>query len=230
PMPTTSRRCATRRCRSPNKPSATTPVSSRAGRRDHPAKEGASASTRQGRSKAPGGASSRHAALRHEVARARKTTTLNTKALVDLIRGSDAAPVLLRKRVVRQGLGHGRLDQLGCFAEPHAVEPGNDLGGFALGGWEILLGVNGLQHQRHLAQLASRHMAEDVAIEVHHAALPARLGEVLRYALDQAHAGVGDDQLDAAQAAFLEMAQKAAPAGLVLLGALDDAEDLAVAL
>jgi hypothetical protein len=40
--------------------------------------------------------------------------------------------VLLRKRVVRQGLGHGRR---------------NDLRGFALGGWEILLGVNGLQHQ-----------------------------------------------------------------------------------
>ena len=50
-----------------------------------PAKECASASTRQGRSKAPGGASSRRAALRHEVARAR-TTTPNTKALVDLIR------------------------------------------------------------------------------------------------------------------------------------------------
>ena len=55
--------------------------------------------------------------------------------------------------LVRQGLGHGRLDQLGCFAEPHAVEPGNDLGGFALGGWEILLGVNRLEHRRHLPHL-----------------------------------------------------------------------------
>jgi hypothetical protein len=32
---------------------------------------------------------------------------------LERIVGSDAAPVLLRKRVVRQGLGHGRLDQLG---------------------------------------------------------------------------------------------------------------------
>jgi hypothetical protein len=60
--------------------------------------------------------------------------------------------------------------------------------------------------------------------------LPARLGEVLRRVLDQAHAGIGDDQLDAAQAASLEVGQKGAPAGLVLLGALDDAENLAIAV
>jgi hypothetical protein len=90
--------------------------------------------------------------------------------------------------------------------------------------------MDGLEHQGHLAQLAGRHVAEDVAVEVHHAALPARLGEVLGRALDQAHAGIGDDQLDAAQAAPLEMGQEGAPAGLVLLGALDDAEDLAIAV
>jgi hypothetical protein len=85
--------------------------------------------------------------------------------------------------------------------------------------------VDGLEHQRHLAQLAGGDMAEDVAVEVHHAALPARLGEVLRYALDHAHAGIGDDQLDTAQAATLEVGQEATPAGLVLLGALDDARE-----
>jgi hypothetical protein len=90
--------------------------------------------------------------------------------------------------------------------------------------------VDGLEHQRHLAQLAGGNVAEDVAIEVHHAALPAGLGKELGGTFDQAHAGIGDDQLDAAQAAFLEMAQKAAPAGLVLLGALDDAENLAIAV
>jgi hypothetical protein len=36
--------------------------------------------------------------------------------------------------------------------------------------------------------------------------------------------------VDAAQAASLEMCQEAAPPGLVLLGALDDAENLAVAV
>jgi hypothetical protein len=90
--------------------------------------------------------------------------------------------------------------------------------------------VDGLEHQSDLAQLAGGDVAEDVAIEVHHAALPARLGEVLGRAFDEAHAGIGDDQLDAAQAASLEMGQKTAPPGLVLLGALDDAENLPVPL
>jgi uncharacterized protein YigA (DUF484 family) len=90
--------------------------------------------------------------------------------------------------------------------------------------------VDGLEHQRHLAQLAGGGVAEDVAIEVHHAALPTRCREVLCGPLDQAHAGVGHDQLDAAQSATLEMGQEAAPAGLVLLGALDDTENLPVSL
>jgi|HubBroStandDraft_3_1064219.scaffolds.fasta_scaffold127412_2 hypothetical protein len=45
-----------------------------------------------------------------------------------------------------------------------AVEPGNDLGRFALGSLEVFLGMDGLEHQRHLAQLAGRHVAEDVAV------------------------------------------------------------------
>jgi hypothetical protein len=65
---------------------------------------------------------------------------------------------------------------------------------------------------------------------MHHATLPASLREELGGALDQAHAGVGDDQLDTLQAALLEVAQKSAPTGLVLLGALDNAENLAIAL
>ena len=73
-------------------------------------------------------------------------------------------------------------------------------------------------------------MAEDVAVEMHHAALPAGLGKELGGTLDQAHAGIRDDELDTAQAAPLEMGQEGAPAGLVLLSALDDAEYLAVAI
>src|SRR6516165_8649219 len=72
--------------------------------------------------------------------------------------------------------------------------------------------------------------AVHVAIEMHHAALPEGLGEEFCGALEQAHAGVGDDQLDAAQPTPLEMVQEGTPAGLVFLGALDDAEDLPVAL
>jgi hypothetical protein len=51
----------------------------------------------------------------------------------------------------------------------------------------------------HLAQFAGRHVTEDVAVKMHHAALPARLGEVLGGTLHQAHAGIGHDQLDTLQ-------------------------------
>jgi hypothetical protein len=58
--------------------------------------------------------------------------------------------------------------------------------------------------------------------------MPAGIGKVLRGALGQARASVGDDELDAVQTTLLEMAQEGAPAGLVLLGTLDDAENLPV--
>ena len=45
-----------------------------------------------------------------------------------------------------------------------------------------------------------RHMAEDIAVEMHHAALPAASGRT-RGALNQAAAGVRNDQLDALEAA-----------------------------
>lgn len=61
---------------------------------------------------------------------------------------------------------------------------------------------------------------------MNHAPLPACLGEELGCTLDQADAGVGHDQLDAAQATFLEVSQEGAPAGLVLLGAFNDPENL----
>ena len=85
-----------------------------------------------------------------------------------------------------------------------------------------------LEHQGSLAQLAGRHVAEDVAIEVNHAALPAHVGEELGSAMDQTHAGVGDDQFDTLQTVLREMTQEGAPTGLVLLRALDNAKNLPV--
>jgi len=46
-------------------------------------------------------------------------TNLAHDALERIV-GPDAPPVLFWERVIRQGLGHGRLDQLGRLAEPHA--------------------------------------------------------------------------------------------------------------
>jgi hypothetical protein len=51
-------------------------------------------------------------------------------------------------------------------------------------------------------------VAEDVAIEMHHAALVARLRQEIGDALDKASAGVGNDQLHAFEAAVDQMAQK----------------------
>ena len=61
---------------------------------------------------------------------------------------------------------------------------------------------------------------------MHHAALPARLGQVLSGALHKAAAGIGNDQLDALEAAIDQVPQKRRPAGFVLLGAFADAQNL----
>ena len=88
----------------------------------------------------------------------------------------------------------------------------------------------GLEHVADLADPGRRHVAEDVAVEMHHAALVARFRQEIRDALDKASAGVGNDQLHALEAAVDQMAQKRRPARFVLLGALADAQDLAKSL
>ena len=71
-------------------------------------------------------------------------------------------------------------------------------------------------------------MAEDIPVEMQEAALPARLGQVLGDALDQAAARVRGDQLDAGEPAIDQVTGERRPAGLVLFGAFADAEDLAI--
>jgi hypothetical protein len=51
-------------------------------------------------------------------------------------------------------------------------------------------------------------VAENIAAEMHHAALVARLRQKIRDALDKAPAGVGNDQLHAFEAAVDQMTQK----------------------
>ena len=69
-------------------------------------------------------------------------------------------------------------------------------------------------------------MAEDVAIEMHRAALPVGLGEDFRGGLDQSAACVGNDQPHALQAAIFEVAQEPPPTLQILLLALSDTQDL----
>jgi hypothetical protein len=54
----------------------------------------------------------------------------------------------------------------------------------------------------HLTDLGRWHVTEDVPVEMHHAALPSRLGQMLRGALRQAASGIGNDQLHALEAAI----------------------------
>ena len=70
PTLTTSRRCEIRSSNWLSRPNATTRASSIAGKRVRRRAKCASASIRQGTNRTPGGACSRRAALRHEVARA----------------------------------------------------------------------------------------------------------------------------------------------------------------
>jgi hypothetical protein len=82
-----------------------------------------------------------------------------------------------------------------------------------IGGVAALLGMNGLEHAAHLANPGRRDLAEDVAIEMHHAALVAPLRQEIRDALDKASACVGNDQPHALEAAVDQMTQKCRPAG-----------------
>ena len=88
------------------------------------------------------------------------------------------------------------------------------------------LSMDSLEHMAHLADLGRRHVAEDIPVEMHHAALPSRLWQVLGRALHQATAGIRNDQPHALEAAIDQVSQKRRPTGLVLLGALADAQNL----
>src|SRR6266849_470881 len=61
---------------------------------------------------------------------------------------------------------------------------------------------------------------------MHDAPLPSGLGKELRGGLNQAAAGVGNNQLYAFEAAIFEVPQKTAPTLQILLLALRNAEDL----
>ena len=97
-------------------------------------------------------------------------------------------------------------------------------------GHDVLARVDRLEHRRNLPHLGRGHVAEDVAVPVHDAALPGGLGEELGGTLGKPQAGVRDDQPDAAQTALLEMPKERAPARFILLGSLADAGESPITL
>jgi len=124
------------------------------------------------------------ARLRAELPSGKAPTTRVRRRISRMMRSSglldaDAAPTLLGKRVVRQGLRHGRLHQPRRLAEPHAVELSDDLAGLAPSRFQIFSWAWMALSSNATSQLAGPHVAEDVAIEMHHAALPPGLGTEL---------------------------------------------------
>ncbi len=65
--------------------------------------------------------------------------------------------------------------------------------------------MNGLQHGSYFLDLAGGHCGPHVAVEMHHATLPQGIGIEIRKVLHQAKALIGHEQLDALQAAVLEL-------------------------
>ena len=111
-----------------------------------------------------------------------------------------------------QGLGHVPLDQIGRRGHRAFRSAASRLS------WAWIA-----SSMAHLADLGRRHVAEDIPVEMHHAALPSRLWQVLSRALHQAAAGIRNDQPHALEAAIDEVSQKRRCTGLVLLVALADA-------
>jgi hypothetical protein len=127
---------------------------------------------------------------------------IHKKPLVNLIRGADLLPMNVGKRVVGQGLGHAPLDQIGRRVHLGGAQVVDDRSRLPIGRVPALLGMDSLEHMAHLADLGRRHVAEDIPVEMHHAALPSRLWQVLSRALHQAAAGIRNDQLHAREAAI----------------------------
>jgi hypothetical protein len=139
--------------------------------------------------------------------------------------GSDLLPMNVREAIVGQGLVDGLLDEVGCFAHLACPQVADDRLCLVVGGLPALLGVNGLEHMAHPGR---RDVAKDVAVEMHHAALVARLRQEIRHALDKAPAGVGNDQLHALQAVVDQVWRRNADQpDLSSLAPLADPQDLA---
>ena len=142
---------------------------------------------------------------------------------LDHVVGTDARPVLAGKITIGQCLLDAVLDFLGGLLQLHGAQLGDH--GFRLlaGRLFALLGVDRLEHFCHNFDLGSGHNRENVAIEMHRAALVFGVRKHLTHGLQHPHALVTDDELHAVQAASTEPLEEADPAGLVLFHALGSA-------
>ena len=91
---------------------------------------------------------------------------------------------------------------------------------FSRAAFFALLGVDRFEHFCHNFDLGFGHNGENVAVEMHRAALIFGVQKHLAHGLQHPHALVPDDELYAVQAASAKPLKEIDPAGLVLFHAL----------
>ena len=132
---------------------------------------------------------------------ARPPTDLSVQPL-DHVAGTDARPVLTGKIAVGQRLLNAVLDLLGGLLQLHGAQLGND-GLYLLAGCLFaLLGVDRLEHFSYNFDLGLGHNRENVAVEMHRAALIFGVWKHLTHSLQHPHAFVADDELYAICASY----------------------------
>ena len=136
--------------------------------------------------------------------------------------------MLARHLAVRQRLGVPVAHDLCGLLELHGFQIGRH--GLGLGGGRLarLHRVDCLEHGRRLRPLRFRNLGEDVAVEVHGAALVFGPGEHLGDRADHAGRLIAGEHAHAAQPARLQPRQEVAPALFGFREALGAADDLAV--
>ena len=145
---------------------------------------------------------------------------------LDHVVGADAGPVFAGKITVGQRLLNAILDFLGGLLQLHGAQLGDHGLCLLAGGFFALLRVDRLEHLRHDFDLGFGHNGENIAVEMHRAALVFGVREHLAHGLQHPHALVADDELHAVQAAPTEPLEEADPAGLVLFHPLGGAQNL----
>ena len=121
---------------------------------------------------------------------------------LDHVVGADARPVFAGKVTIGQCLLNAVLDLLGGLLQLHGAQLGND-GLYLLAGCLFaLLGVDRLEHFSYNFDLGLGHNRENVAVEMHRAALIFGVWKHLTHSLQHPHALVADDELYAICASY----------------------------
>lgn len=103
--------------------------------------------------------------------------------------------MLAGKIAVDQSFLNAVLDLLGSLLQFHGAQSGNDRFSLVAGRLFALLGVDRLEHFCHNFDLGFRHNRENIAVEMHRAALIFGVREHLAHGLHHhPHALVADDE------------------------------------